>query len=86
MIISHSICFIQSDRFMFIYTCVLAYIHAFREFYVFVVDGPRPEKDDILELRNLMLQSVKLLVKTEAKIEDEELQSIISYLITVNEV
>lgn len=51
-----------------------------------VVDGPRPGKEEILELRNLMLQSVKLLVKTDSKIEDEELQSIISYLITVPEV
>lgn len=50
------------------------------------VDGPRPSREEILELRGLMLQSIKLLVKAESKIEDEELQSISSYLITVQEV
>ena len=50
------------------------------------VEGPRPSREDILELRSLMLQYVKQLVLRGPGVQDDELQSITNYLTTVHEV
>ena len=49
-------------------------------------EGPRPSRENILELRSYLLQYVKMLVVRGTGVQDDELQSMINYLATVNEV
>jgi hypothetical protein len=51
-----------------------------------IADGPRPNHDEIIELRFLMLQYVRQLLLRGSGVQDDELQSIMNFLITVNEV
>lgn len=50
------------------------------------VEGPRPSKEQVLELRGLMLSYIKHLVVRGSGVQDDELQSITNYLTTVHEV
>jgi len=50
------------------------------------VEGPRPLKEQVLELRGLMLSYIKHLVVRGSGVQDDELQSITNYLTTVHEV
>lgn len=49
------------------------------------VDGPRPTREDIMELRGLLLQYIRQLVIRGSGVQDDELQSMINYLATVHE-
>ncbi|XP_077976450.1 neurobeachin-like isoform X2 [Styela clava] len=49
------------------------------------LDGPRPSKDEILSLRAFILLFLKQLVTRSSGLLDDELQAIMSYLITMNE-
>ena len=51
-----------------------------------VLDGPRPSKGDVMKLRAYMLLYVKQLVLKGSGINDDELQSMLNYLTTVQEV
>ena len=53
---------------------------------VCVLDGPRPSKGEVMKLRAYMLLYVKQLVLKGSGINDDELQSMLNYLTTVQEV
>ena len=48
-------------------------------------DGPRPGKDEVMEIRKQMLHYVKCLILKGQGIHEDELQSILNYLTTVHE-
>ena len=50
------------------------------------LDGPRPSKDEVMEIRKQMLLYVKCLILKGQGIHEDELQSILNYLTTVHEV
>jgi len=49
-------------------------------------DGPRPNQNDIVDLRFLMLEYVRQLVLRGSGVQDDELQSIMNFLTTIHEV
>ncbi|XP_075889221.1 lipopolysaccharide-responsive and beige-like anchor protein isoform X3 [Nelusetta ayraudi] len=48
-------------------------------------DGPRPNQKEILSLRAFLLLFVKQLIMKEHGVKDDELQSILNYLLTMHE-
>ena len=50
------------------------------------LDGARPGKDEVMEIRKQMLLYVKCLILKGQGIHEDELQSILNYLTTVHEV
>ncbi len=48
-------------------------------------DGPRPTKEEIIAIRSFMLLFVKQLIMIGNGVKDDELQSILNYLTTVQE-
>ena len=48
-------------------------------------DGPRPSKDEIISIRSYMLLFVKQLIMIGNGVKEDELQSILNYLTTVQE-
>ena len=55
-------------------------------FLILLVDGPRPSDDDLTSLRALILRITKQLILKEKSANDEELQIILNYLMTMHEV
>ncbi|XP_075889238.1 lipopolysaccharide-responsive and beige-like anchor protein isoform X5 [Nelusetta ayraudi] len=49
------------------------------------LDGPRPNQKEILSLRAFLLLFVKQLIMKEHGVKDDELQSILNYLLTMHE-
>ncbi|XP_022098981.1 neurobeachin-like isoform X3 [Acanthaster planci] len=49
------------------------------------LDGPRPSTEDLLSLRALILRITKQLILKEKSANDEELQIILNYLMTIHE-
>ncbi|XP_071786935.1 neurobeachin-like isoform X3 [Asterias amurensis] len=49
------------------------------------LDGPRPSAEDLLSLRALILRITKQLILKERSANDEELQIILNYLMTIHE-
>ncbi|NXX77051.1 LRBA protein, partial [Urocolius indicus] len=49
------------------------------------IDGPRPTQREILSLRAFLLMFVKQLVMKDYGIKEDELQSILNYLLTIHE-
>ena len=49
-------------------------------------DGPRPSDEDLTSLRALILRITKQLILKEKSANDEELQIILNYLMTMHEV
>ena len=49
------------------------------------LDGPRPAKEDILAIRGHMLLFVKQLIMIGNGVKEDELQSVLNFLTTVNE-
>ncbi|XP_038055558.1 neurobeachin-like isoform X2 [Patiria miniata] len=49
------------------------------------LDGPRPNTEDLLTLRALILRITKQLILKEKSANDEELQIILNYLMTIHE-
>ena len=49
-------------------------------------DGPRPSSDEILSLRAFILLFLKQLVTRSGTILEDELQSMLGYLLTMHEV
>ncbi|XP_078481604.1 neurobeachin isoform X1 [Ciona intestinalis] len=76
---------------------VLLLIHALKHYYWVEnplprsgvipkgLDGPRPSKDEILSLRAFILLFLKQLVSRTGSILEDELQSILGYLLTMHE-
>jgi hypothetical protein len=54
--------------------------------YQINLDGNRPTRDQIIEMRRFMLLYLKQLVIKSSGTQEEELQAIINYLHTVHEV
>lgn len=48
-------------------------------------DGPRPSREEIKSIRSFMLLFVKQLIMIGNGVKDDELQSILNYVTTVNE-
>ena len=53
---------------------------------MYFADGPRPTPEQVIELRGHMLKYVKQLILKGQGIHEDELQSILNYLTTVQEV
>uniref|UniRef100_A0A8D3CB10 Neurobeachin n=1 Tax=Scophthalmus maximus TaxID=52904 RepID=A0A8D3CB10_SCOMX len=49
------------------------------------LDGPRPNQKEILSLRAFLLLCVKQLIMKDHGVKDDELQSILNYLLTMHE-
>ncbi|KAG9344065.1 hypothetical protein JZ751_012544 [Albula glossodonta] len=49
------------------------------------LDGPRPSQKEILSLRAFMLLFIKQLVMKDHGVKEDELQSILNYLLTIHE-
>ncbi|KAF7244148.1 Lipopolysaccharide-responsive and beige-like anchor protein [Varanus komodoensis] len=49
------------------------------------LDGPRPDQKEILSLRAFLLMFVKQLVMKDHGVKEDELQSILNYLLTIHE-
>ncbi|KAI1887446.1 hypothetical protein AGOR_G00190380 [Albula goreensis] len=49
------------------------------------LDGPRPNQKEILSLRAFMLLFIKQLVMKDHGVKEDELQSILNYLLTIHE-
>ena len=49
------------------------------------LDGPRPTKEEIMSIRSFILLFLKQLIMTGNGVKDDELQSILNYLTTVQE-
>nr|XP_006812132.1 PREDICTED: neurobeachin-like [Saccoglossus kowalevskii] len=76
---------------------VLQLMHALKYYYWIVnpedrsgispkgLDGIRPSRDELKQLRALLLLMVKQLVLKDRNTNDEELQSLLNYLVTVHE-
>ncbi len=54
-------------------------------FLVGLLDGPRPSKEEIITIRSFMLLFVKQLILMGNGVKEDELQSILNYLMTVQE-
>lgn len=54
-------------------------------YFLCVSDGPRPSKDEIITIRSFMLLFVKQLILMGNGVKEDELQSILNYLMTVHE-
>ena len=50
-----------------------------------ISDGPRPSRDEIVSIRSYMLLFVKQLIMIGNGVKEDELQSILNYLTTVQE-
>lgn len=53
---------------------------------LFILDGPRPNYDEIVKLRSFMLMYLKQLLMKGPGVQEDELQSILNYLSTLHEV
>ena len=51
-----------------------------------VSDGPRPNYDEIVQLRSFMLLYIKQLLLKGQGVQEDELQSMLNYLCTLHEV
>ncbi|XP_060720152.1 lipopolysaccharide-responsive and beige-like anchor protein isoform X2 [Tachysurus vachellii] len=49
------------------------------------LDGPRPNKKEILSLRAFLLLFIKQLIMKDSGVKEDELQSILNYLLTMHE-
>ncbi|KAL2096596.1 hypothetical protein ACEWY4_008744 [Coilia grayii] len=49
------------------------------------LDGPRPSQKEIISLRSFMLLFLKQLILKDRGVKEDELQSILNYLLTMNE-
>ncbi|XP_058522747.1 lipopolysaccharide-responsive and beige-like anchor protein isoform X2 [Ochotona princeps] len=49
------------------------------------LDGPRPNRKEILSLRAFLLMFIKQLVMKDSGVKEEELQAILNYLLTMHE-
>ncbi|XP_063080462.1 lipopolysaccharide-responsive and beige-like anchor protein isoform X2 [Cavia porcellus] len=49
------------------------------------LDGPRPNKKEILSLRAFLLMFIKQLVMKDSVVKEDELQAILNYLLTMHE-
>ncbi|XP_023579424.1 lipopolysaccharide-responsive and beige-like anchor protein isoform X3 [Octodon degus] len=49
------------------------------------LDGPRPNKKEILSLRAFLLMFIKQLVMKDSGVKEDELQAILNYLLTMHE-
>ncbi|GAA6104653.1 lipopolysaccharide-responsive and beige-like anchor protein [Tachysurus ichikawai] len=49
------------------------------------LDGPRPSKKEILSLRAFLLLFIKQLIMKDSGVKEDELQSILNYLLTMHE-
>ena len=53
---------------------------------VIVLGGPRPTRDEILSLRAFILLFLKQLITKGGVVQQDELQSLLGYLLTIHEV
>lgn len=51
----------------------------------FILDGPRPSQKEIISLRAFMLLFLKQLILKDRGVKEDELQSILNYLLTMHE-
>ena len=51
-----------------------------------ITDGPRPNYDEIVQLRSFMLLYIKQLLLKGQGVQEDELQSMLNYLCTLHEV